>query len=43
VGLLYQDGKLQKFAIFAGKTGKEGAKIDAFFPNDFDKKVKGSS
>jgi hypothetical protein len=37
-----QDGKLQKIRHFAGKTGGEGTKIDAFFPNDFDKKVKGS-
>jgi hypothetical protein len=38
-----QDGKLQKNRHFAGKTGREGTKIDEIFPNDFDKKVKGSS
>jgi hypothetical protein len=38
-----QDGKLQKIRHFAGKTGRIRSKIDAFFPNDFDKKVKQSS
>src|SRR5215213_11023983 len=37
-----QDGKLQKFPILQENQGIR-SKIDAFFPNDFDKKVKRSS